>query len=83
MGQYIDLALLLKNSNVIEASNQQKNSIVQGQLVIQQKQPSSQFAFGFFAIFSLNCSLYCFQPKLFVPQRFAPNLTVFIYFNNP
>lgn len=38
MGQYIDLALLLKNSNVIEASNQQKNSIVQGQLVIQQKQ---------------------------------------------
>lgn len=38
MGQYIDLALLLKKSNVIEASNQQKNSIVQEQLVIQQKQ---------------------------------------------
>ena len=38
MGQYIDLALLLKNSNVIEASKQQKNSIVEGQLVIQQTQ---------------------------------------------
>ena len=38
MGQYIDLALLLQNSNLIEASNQQKLSIVQGQLVIQQKQ---------------------------------------------
>ena len=38
MGQYIDLALLLKNSKLIEASNQQKNSIVQGQLVMQQKQ---------------------------------------------
>jgi hypothetical protein len=35
MGQYIDLALLLKKANVIEASNQQKNSIVQEQLVIQ------------------------------------------------
>jgi hypothetical protein len=34
MGQYIDLALLLQNSD----SNQKKNSIVQGQLVIQQKQ---------------------------------------------
>jgi hypothetical protein len=38
MGQYIDLALLLQNSNLIKASNQQKISIVQGQLVIQQKQ---------------------------------------------
>jgi hypothetical protein len=41
------------------------------------------FAFVFSAIFSLNYSSYCFQPKLFVPKRFAPNLTVFIYFNKP
>ena len=38
MGQYIDLSLVLQNSNLIEASNQQKNSIVQGQLVIQLQQ---------------------------------------------
>jgi hypothetical protein len=38
MDQYIDLSLLLQNSNLIEASNQQKNSIVQGQLVIQLQQ---------------------------------------------
>jgi hypothetical protein len=40
MGQYIDLALLLQYSNLIEASNQQKISIVQGQLFIQLKQQS-------------------------------------------
>ena len=38
IGQYIDLALLLHNSNLIESSNQQKVSIVQGQLVIELKQ---------------------------------------------
>jgi hypothetical protein len=40
MGQYIDLALLLQNSNLIDASNQQNISIVQGHLVIQLKKQS-------------------------------------------
>jgi hypothetical protein len=63
MGQYIDLALLLQNSNLIEASNQQNNSIVQGQLVIQLKQQSNitnieLWTDAFFIFLSIYCSAH-------------------------
>jgi hypothetical protein len=63
MGQYIDMALLLQNSNLIDASNQQKNSIVQGQLVIQLKQQSkiTNIELGtdaFFMFLNIYCSAH-------------------------
>ena len=63
MGQYIDLALLLQNSNLIEASNQQNNSIVQGQLVIQLKQQSNitnieLWTDAFLTFLSIYCSAH-------------------------